>query len=214
MSNRSFLVPLAAGLLLTGFSTGASLGAGTDAIEADLDRLHGALVPTDPAGLVNFLQVRTQREPSQEKLSRLIEALHAKTPAARQQSCAELVAIGKPALPLLRAVVPSNADAVPALISLVAELPVEQSVQAEDYLSQLAGEAGPQNLPENEEDRKGRSEAWSAWWQTHKGKVVLADPAHERFAPPERVCTATRSSSSPRQTRSPSWAATASRAGP
>src|SRR5262249_32935032 len=32
------------------------------------------------------------------------------TPAVRRQACADLVAIGKPALPLLRAVVPSDAD--------------------------------------------------------------------------------------------------------
>jgi hypothetical protein len=75
-----------------------------------------------------------------------------------------------------------DADAVPTLISLVAELPAEQSAQAEDYLSQLAGEAGPEGLPENEEDRKGRSAAWSAWWQAHRGKVALADPILERFA--------------------------------
>jgi hypothetical protein len=77
----------------------------------------------------------------------------------------------------------ADAGAVPTLISLVAELPAEQSAEAEDYLSQLAGEAGPEDLPESEEDQKGRSAAWSAWWQAHKDKVALADPALERFAP-------------------------------
>jgi HEAT repeat protein len=109
MNTRSLLI-LTAGLLLTGFSGGVSLGAGTDAIDADLDRLHSALVPSDSTALVNFLRVRMQREPDQETLDRLIEKLHATTPAVRQQACTELVAIGKPALPLLRAVVPGDAD--------------------------------------------------------------------------------------------------------
>jgi HEAT repeat protein len=110
MNGRSFLLPLTAALLLTGFPAGVSLGAGTDSIDGDLERLRGALVPTDHSGLVNFLRLRTEREPSREALSRLIENLHSPTAATRQQACADLVAIGKPALPLLRAVVPSNAD--------------------------------------------------------------------------------------------------------
>jgi hypothetical protein len=73
---------------------------------------------------------------------------------------------------------------VPTLISLVAELPPEQAPQAEDYLNKLAGGNTPKGLPDgkDEENRKKRSEIWSSWWQTHKGKVVLIDP----FDPADR----------------------------
>jgi HEAT repeat protein len=110
MRTRSLLALLAAVLLLTSVAAGRSRGDGADSIDEDLDRLRTALLPTEPAELVRFLHLRMQREPSRERLSRLIEALHATTPAARQQACVELVAIGKPALPLLRAVVPADAD--------------------------------------------------------------------------------------------------------
>jgi HEAT repeat protein len=110
MRNRSFLLSLAAGLILTGFSVGGCRAAEADSIDADLDRLRAALLPTDHNGVVSFLRLRMRREPPRETLSRLIETLHSATPAARRQACVELVAIGKPALPLLRAVVPSDAD--------------------------------------------------------------------------------------------------------
>jgi HEAT repeat protein len=109
MRNRSFLLPLIVGLLLTSFPAGVSLGAESDSMDADLDRLRTALLPTDSTELANFLRLRMRREPSREALGQLIESLHAAMPAARRQACVELVAIGKPALPLLRAVVPGDA---------------------------------------------------------------------------------------------------------
>jgi HEAT repeat protein len=77
--------------------------------------------------------------------------------------------------------------AVHHLVSFVAELPAEQSLKAEDYLSQLAGGAGPMDLPEGEENRKKRSMAWSAWLKANEDKIALVDPfgrvKGERFAP-------------------------------
>src|SRR5262249_8998332 len=60
---------------------------------------------------------------------------------------------------------------------LVAELPAEQSAQAEDYLSRLASEAELEDPSGEEENPKERSAAWSAWWQLNKGKVAILDPA-------------------------------------
>jgi hypothetical protein len=77
--------------------------------------------------------------------------------------------------------------AVHHMASFVADLPAEQSLKAEDYLSQLAGGAGPMDLPEGEENRKKRSMAWSAWLKANEGKIVLVDPfgraKGERFTP-------------------------------
>jgi HEAT repeat protein len=60
------------------------------------------MLPTDNAGLVNYLRLRARGEPAKGTLRQLIDTLHSKTPAARQQACADLVAIGTPAVPLLR----------------------------------------------------------------------------------------------------------------
>jgi HEAT repeat protein len=110
MSIRSFLVPLAIGWLLTSLTATVSLAAESVSDEADLERLRAAMLPTDQAGLVNFLRLRARREPAPEALNRLIQLLHLATSDGRRQTCAELVAIGKPSLPLLRAVVPGDAE--------------------------------------------------------------------------------------------------------
>jgi HEAT repeat protein len=80
-----------------------SRGKKADPIEADQTRLRTALLPTNTSGLVNFFRLRARREPSRGTLGQLIAALRSPTAAAGRQACAELVAIGTPALPLLRA---------------------------------------------------------------------------------------------------------------
>jgi HEAT repeat protein len=102
MSNRSFLLSLAAALLAGSF---ARDGRGADAGDPDQARLRGALLPTSNAGLVNFFHLRERGEPAQGTIDQLIENLRAPAPEVRQQACADLVAIGTPALPRLRAVV-------------------------------------------------------------------------------------------------------------
>jgi HEAT repeat protein len=102
MSNRSFLLSLAAALLASSF---ARDGRGADAADPDQARLHAAMLPTDSAGLVSFFHLRERGEPGQGTLDQLIENLRVTAPDARQQACADLVAIGTPALPRLRAVV-------------------------------------------------------------------------------------------------------------
>jgi HEAT repeat protein len=102
MSNRSILVSLAA-TLLAGCLDGESRGA--EASDSDEARLYAALVPTDNAGLVTFFRLRARGEPTQGTFEQLIETLHAPASDVRQQACADLVAIGTPALPRLRALV-------------------------------------------------------------------------------------------------------------
>jgi HEAT repeat protein len=102
MSHRSFLLSLAAALLASSF---ARDGRGADPVDPDQARLHAALLPTDHAGLVHFFHLRERGEPVQGTIDQLIENLGTSTFDARQQACADLVAIGTPALPRLRALV-------------------------------------------------------------------------------------------------------------
>src|SRR5580692_6797698 len=101
MSNRSLLLSLAVALLASSF---ARDGRGADPTDPDQARLHAALLQTvNNSGLVSFFQLRERGEPAQGTLDQLIENLSASAPDARQQACADLVAIGTPALPRLRA---------------------------------------------------------------------------------------------------------------
>ncbi|MFO0926733.1 MAG: HEAT repeat domain-containing protein [Gemmataceae bacterium] len=70
-------------------------------------------------------------------------------------------------------------EAVPTLIALVRDMPAEGSAMAEDYLIKLARDNGPRELPDGEDHRGKRSDAWAKWWAESKSRVVMVD----RFAP-------------------------------
>jgi HEAT repeat protein len=67
-----------------------------------------------------------------------------------------------------------DVEAVVSLISLLGELPEEQTRQAEDYLTKLAegweirGPRGDGNV-----SRRLRREAWAAWWKATEGSFLL-----------------------------------------
>ncbi|MFO0877306.1 MAG: HEAT repeat domain-containing protein [Gemmataceae bacterium] len=73
-------------------------------------------------------------------------------------------------------------EAVPALIALVGVLSSENSAQVEDYLFKLARENAPKDLPDGDDNRKKRSEAWDRWWNANKATVAMVD----RFSPSAR----------------------------
>jgi HEAT repeat protein len=75
---------------------------GQDGNLADEMRLQAAGLSTDGAGLLAFFRQRTRGEATPQRLAALVERLGAKAPAQRQQAAADLVAIGPPAIPLLR----------------------------------------------------------------------------------------------------------------
>jgi len=102
MSNRSFLLFLAAALLASSF---ARDGRAADAADPDQARLDAAMLATNNAAVVTFLHLRERGEPTQGTLDQMIENLGASAPDARQQACADLVSIGTPVLPRLRALV-------------------------------------------------------------------------------------------------------------
>jgi len=74
-------------------------------------------------------------------------------------------------------------EAVPVLIKLLEDGPVDWVGPAEEYLVKLGRDAGPKELPEGDENRKKRAAAWSKWWDDSKGKVDMVD----RHAPTTRV---------------------------
>jgi HEAT repeat protein len=63
--------------------------------------------------------------------------------------------------------------ALPALASFIAQAPADLSAQAEEFLSRLAGDAGPGDLPEGDSNRGKRSTAWAAWAQTAKNNPAV-----------------------------------------
>ena len=124
MSHRFFLVPLTGALLVCSFAMDCRGGEPEkvqlqnarrranrpaeprgNPDEQDQSHLVAARLPTDNAGLVQFLGLRARGEPAQGTLDQLIESLAGSTPEARFEACADLVAIGTPALPRLRALV-------------------------------------------------------------------------------------------------------------
>jgi HEAT repeat protein len=100
MKIRSLRLFPAALLLAAGL---ADVGRSAEPADPDQARLDAALLPTDDSSLANFFQLRARGEPARGTLDQLLDSLSAAAPATRHQACAELVAIGVPALPRLRA---------------------------------------------------------------------------------------------------------------
>jgi HEAT repeat protein len=69
-----------------------------------------------------------------------------------------------------------DAEAIPVLIELLAELPAPERKPIEDFLTQLAGEWAPaaQFQGEDRIGRRIRHDAWAAWWRNTDGESLLA----------------------------------------
>ncbi len=65
-------------------------------------------------------------------------------------------------------------SAVPVLIALLADLPLDQVWEAEGILTTLAGEAAP-DVPSGDkpEERKKCRDAWAAWWKSNAAGADL-----------------------------------------
>src|SRR5262249_9938347 len=62
-------------------------------------------------------------------------------------------------------------EAIPVLIGVLAELPAEQSWQAQEILELLAGDNPPEIVAaDTEEARKKCQDAWARWWKDHGDK--------------------------------------------
>jgi HEAT repeat protein len=69
-----------------------------------------------------------------------------------------------------------DAEAVPVLIDLVADLPLKGRKEVEDYLTELAGEWSVKT-PQGNDATAGRlrRELWSAWWRGLDGEHLLEE---------------------------------------
>jgi HEAT repeat protein len=70
----------------------------------------------------------------------------------------------------------NDAEAIPVLIDLLAELPAEERRSVEDFLTKLAGEWAPlgELASEDRIARKIRRDAWMVWWRNTDGDALLA----------------------------------------
>ncbi len=67
-----------------------------------------------------------------------------------------------------------DAEAIPALVTLLAELPADQTRAIEDYLAGLAGEWSVKAPAGNDAiARRLRRDLWAAWWSATEGPALL-----------------------------------------
>jgi HEAT repeat protein len=111
MLNRMLPLLCAAGLLLAAPRLPAA--GESDNVLADELTVKSAGLPVDGAGLLEFFRLRTKGEVASDRLAALVEQLGAKNAGEREKACAELVAVGPPAIPVLRKAAkdPDAADA-------------------------------------------------------------------------------------------------------
>jgi HEAT repeat protein len=100
--------------------------------------------------------------PAQQS-SELRKRLKDPSPAVRKQAAMSLAEA-------------NEADAIPVLIDLLAELPAEERRSVEEFLTKLAGEWAPVGQLESEDKiaRKIHRDAWMAWWRNTDGPALLA----------------------------------------
>jgi HEAT repeat protein len=66
-------------------------------------------------------------------------------------------------------------EAMPVLVSLLTELPMDLAYEAEEYLLRVAGDKAPAApLVMNADARAKTRDAWAAWWKDNAGAVDLA----------------------------------------
>jgi hypothetical protein len=65
-------------------------------------------------------------------------------------------------------------DAIPPLLALLNEGPLELARQAEDLLTRIAGDLAPKiNLEDDKAARRKCREAWDSWWKVNNAKLDL-----------------------------------------
>ncbi|MGH7173001.1 MAG: HEAT repeat domain-containing protein [Gemmataceae bacterium] len=79
----------------------------------------------------------------------------------------------------------NDAEAIPILIDLLAELPAAERQPIEHVLKELAGEWAPvlQSATDDAIDRSVRRDAWASWWRRNDGPALLAALAKHTLTP-------------------------------
>jgi HEAT repeat protein len=122
---------------------------------------------------------------------KLIASLNDKAPARRAGSAVALVrAKAKETLPAVQKLlqdadpgvrlqvalaltIQGQKDAVPILIDLLAQLPVNQGWEAEDLLYRIAEDKPPAAMLSDEASRKKCRDTWAEWWKNNSAKANL-----------------------------------------
>jgi hypothetical protein len=67
-------------------------------------------------------------------------------------------------------------EAMPVLIDTIAELPLDEAWQVEDFLLQVASQSNPPSIPlGNDPASRGKCKAaWHDWWKKNQAKIDLA----------------------------------------
>ncbi len=81
-----------------------------------------------------------------------------------------------------------DADAIPVLIELLAELPAHERQSVEELLKQLAGEWAPilEFARDDDLSRGVRRDTWASWWRRSDGPMLLTVVAKHTLTPAKR----------------------------
>jgi hypothetical protein len=147
--------------------------------EMAADEIVGALIAVGaPGGKVDpaVSDALTDREPTRRAAAALLLGRHGS--AEQKAAVRKLLADADPTIRFRAAqglLAGREKAAMPPLLALLAEAPIDVARQAEDLLLRAAGEAGPSaGLGEGKEQRAKCREAWEAWWKEREPKADLA----------------------------------------
>jgi HEAT repeat protein len=81
-----------------------------------------------------------------------------------------------------------DADSIPVLIDLLAELPREERTRAEEALQEFAGDWAPAvgQMKDDAISRKILRDAWAAWWKNTEGPALLEEFRKRTLQPGDR----------------------------
>lgn len=140
-----------------------------------------------PDGKPDPALLKALRDPSPIRRALAIDTLCQNGVSAflmEQVPLRELLNDPKPSVRLRAALALARARdtaAVSALIALLAELPLNQARQAEEYLTELAGDQAPKTQLTGETDgRQKCREAWATWWKASEDGNRLLDEVRKR----------------------------------
>jgi HEAT repeat protein len=130
-----------------------------------------------PDGKVDPALLRALEDKSPARRAVAAEVLCRKGGSNCKATVRKLLKDPKPTVRMRAAVALANlqdAEAIPVLIELLAELSGSQSRPVEDYLTQLAGEWSISVPSGNDEVARGlRRKMWTEWWKSMEGPALL-----------------------------------------
>jgi HEAT repeat protein len=163
--------------------------ADNDLVVQEVEGALGACARVD--GKADAALVQALRDPVPVRRSTAARALCLAGGSADRAAVLPLLKDPRPAVRLVAALglaEAHTAEAVPVLIDLLAELPPEGRKQAEDFLTQLAGEWAVVGPPGNDRTSgRLRRDAWAAWWRGLDGESLLEEVRSRTLPDAERA---------------------------